>query len=396
MNPLDIRKDFPIFNKEINGQPIIYMDSACVTLKPVQVIRAVSKYYNEFPVCGGRSGHKLGRRVDDEVLGVREIVKDFLGAKKIEEIVFTKNSTEGINLVVGSFCFDKGDVVLISDKEHNSVLLPCQLLREKGVLLKVFRFGDIEDFRKKLTKDVKLVVTAHISNLDGTSNPVEEIVNLAHENKSLVLIDAAQSAGHRKLDVRKLDVDFLVFSGHKVFGPSGTGVLYGKLGLLKKLRPFVMGGSTVKESTYEDYEIENVPERFEAGLQNYSGIIGLGEAIRYLDSVGLDNVERHERKLNEFISKAFVELGIDILGGDDAGARGSIISFNIEGMDFHEVAGILDEGSNIMIRSGRHCVHSWFNANGLDGSARISLSVYNTEEECEVLVEEIKKIKKLV
>lgn len=396
MNLLDLRKDFPIFNKEINGRPVIYMDSACVTLKPTQVIRAINRYYNEFPACGGRSEHKLGKQVSEEVFNVRKIVKDFLGAKRVNEIVFMKNSTEGINLVVGSFCFEKGDVVLVSDKEHNSVLLPCQLLKEKGVELRIFKFGDIEDFKEKLTKDVRFVATAHISNMDGTINPIEEIVKLAHENKSLVLVDAAQSAGHRKLDVRKLDVDFLVFSGHKVFGPSGTGILYGKLDLLKKLKPFVMGGSTVKESTYEDYEIEDVPERFEAGLQNYAGIIGLGEAIKYLDSVGLENIERHECALNELISKEFVELGIDILGGDDFLKRSSIISFNIEGINFHEVAGILNEGSNVMIRSGRHCVHSWFNANGVEGSARISLSVYNTEEECRVLIEEIKKIKSLV
>jgi cysteine desulfurase/selenocysteine lyase len=396
MSPLDLRKDFSIFDKEINGRSVIYMDSACVTLKPVSVIRAINKYYNEFPACGSRSGHKFGRRVGEEVFNVRKIVKDFLGAKRVEEIVFMKNSTEGINLTVGSLVFEKGDVVLVSDKEHNSVLLPCQLLKEKGVELRIFRFGDIKDFKEKLTKNVRLVVTAHVSNLDGTSNPVEDIVKLAHKNNSLVLLDAAQSAGHRKLDVRKLDVDFLVFSGHKIFGPSGTGILYGKLDLLKKLRPFVMGGSTVIESTYEDYEIEDVPERFEAGLQNYAGIIGLGEAIKYLENIGFDNIEKHEYKLNELISKAFVEMGIGILGGDDAKNRSSIISFNIDGIGSHEVAGILDGSSNIMIRSGRHCVHSWFNANGLDGSARISLSVYNTEEECKVLIEEIKKISNLI
>ena len=396
MSFLDLRKDFPIFNKEITGRPVIYMDSACVTLKPVQVIRAINRYYNEFPACGGRSEHMLGRRVSQEVSNVRKIVKEFLGAKKVDEIIFMKNSTEGINLVVGSLVFKKGDIVLVSDKEHNSVLLPCQLLKEKGVELRIFKFGDIEDFKEKLTKEVRLVATAHISNLDGTINPIKEIVKLAHKNKSLILVDAAQSAGHRKLDVRKLDVDFLVFSGHKIFGPSGTGILYGKLDLLKNLKPFIMGGGTVKESTYEDYEIEDVPGRFETGLQNYAGIIGLGEAIRYLEDIGFDNIERHECRLNELISKAFLELGIDILGGDDAKARSSIISFNIEGMNFHEVAGILNEGSNVMIRSGRHCVHSWFNANGLDGSARISLSVYNTEEECRVLIEEIKEIRNLV
>lgn len=212
----------------------------------------------------------------------------------------------------------------------------------------------------------------------------------------MVLIDAAQSAVHRKINVRALDVDFLVFSGHKIFGPSGTGVLYGKLDLLKKLKPFMIGGNTVKDSTYENYEIEDVPERFEAGLQDYAGIIGLGEAIKYLINIGIENIKAHEEKLNKLISEEFIELGIEILGGENFKERSSIISFNIKGIDFHEVAGILNQSSNIMIRSGRHCVHSWFNANNIEGSARISLSIYNTEEECLKLIEEIKKICSLI
>lgn len=391
-----IREDFPIFKKQINGLPVIYMDSACVSLKPIQVINAINKYYNEFPACGERSGHKLGKRVTEEMSNTREIVRDFLNAKKAKEIIFTRNSTEGINLVTNSLNLQEGDVVLTSDKEHNSVLLPVQLLKEKGIKHRIFKFGDINDFNNKLTKEVKLVSTVHISNLDGTINPIEEIIRRSHDNQSLVLIDAAQSVGHRRLNVRKLDVDFLVFSGHKVFGPSGTGVLYGKLNLLEKLKPFIIGGNTVKDSTYETYEIEDVPERFEAGLQDYAGIIGLGEAIKYLINLGVDNIEMYESRLNKLISQEFVKMGIDILGGLNPEKRSAIISFNLKGMNFHEVAGILNESKNIMIRSGRHCVHSWFNANNIDGSARISLSIYNTEEECKLLVEELKKIKSLI
>jgi len=396
LNIQKIREDFPIYKKLINGKPISYMDSACVSLKPIQVIDAINKYYNEFPACGGRSEHSFGKKVTGAVNNARKIIQNFLNAKKVNEIIFTKNSTEGINLITNSLNLQEGDVVLTSDKEHNSVLLPIQLLKEKGIKHKIFKFGDIDDFEEKLTKDVKLVSTAHISNLDGTINPIEEIISLSHENNSLVLIDAAQSAGHNKINVRKLNVDFLVFSGHKVFGPSGTGILYGKLDLLKELKPFIIGGNTVKDSTYKNYEIEDVPERFEAGLQDYAGIIGLGEAIKYLENIGINNIEMHEYQLNKLISQAFMELGIEILGDLDPEKRSAIISFNIKGMDFHEVAGILNESSNIMIRSGRHCVHSWFNANNIEGSARISLSVYNTEEECEVLIKEIKKIKNLI
>jgi len=392
LNIKKIREDFPVFKKIINGKPIIYMDSACVSLKPIQVIDAINKYYNEFPACGGRSEHRFGKKVTEEVNNARRIVQNFLNAKKLNEIIFTKNSTEGINLITNSLNLQEGDVVLTSGKEHNSVLLPIQLLKEKGVEHKIFKFGDIEDFKKKLTEEVKFVSTAHISNLDGTINPIEEIIELSHRNNSLVLVDAAQSAGHKKINVRGLNVDFLVFSGHKVFGPSGTGVLYGKLDLLKKLKPFIIGGNTVKDSTYESYELEDIPERFEAGLQDYAGIIGLGEAIKYLMGIGINNIEKHEYQLNKLVSQALMEMGIEILGDFDPEKRSAIISFNIKGMDFHEVAGILNESANIMIRSGRHCVHSWFNANNIEGSARISLSVYNTEEECEILISEIKKL----
>lgn len=390
-----IREDFPIYKKLINGKPIVYMDSACVSLRPIQVIDTINRYYNEFPACGGRSEHKLGIKVSREVDSARKIVQKFLNAKKANEIIFTKNSTEGINIVINSLILKAGDVVLTSDKEHNSVLLPCQLLKKKGVKYRTFKFGDLEDFKEKLTADVKFVATAHISNLDGTINPIGEIIRLTHKNNGLVLIDAAQSAGHKKLNVRKLNADFLVFSGHKVFGPSGTGVLYGKLDLLKKLKPLIIGGSTVKDSTYEGYDMEDVPERLEAGLQNYAGIIGLGEAVKYLQKIGLNNIEMHEYQLNRLLSQELSELGVEILGDLDPEKRSSIISFNINGIHPHEIAGILNE-SNIMIRSGRHCVHSWFNANNIDGSARISLSIYNTEEECKVLIKEIGKIKNLI
>jgi cysteine desulfurase/selenocysteine lyase len=202
MNINEIRKDFPILKKQLNGMPIVYMDSACVSLKPIPVINAINKYYNEFPVCGGRSEHKLGEKVTEEVQNARKTIQKFLNAKKVNEIIFTKNSTEGINLVINSLNLVEGDVVLTSDKEHNSVLLPIQLLKEKGIKYKIFKFGDIADFKEKLTKDVKFVATAHISNLDGTINPFKEIIKLTHKNKGLVLIDDAQSAGHKKINVK--------------------------------------------------------------------------------------------------------------------------------------------------------------------------------------------------
>jgi len=395
MNIDKIREDFQILKKELNEKPIVYLDSACVTLKPKQVIDALNKYYNEFPACGERSNHKLGKRVTEEVEKSREVVKKFINARKSNEIIFTKNTTEGINLILNSIELKKGDIILTSDKEHNSILLPVQLLKNKGIEHRIFKFGDINDFKSKLDKDIKLIVTAHISNLDGTINPIEEIINLSHKNKSLILVDAAQSILHVKINVKKMDIDFLAFSGHKIFGPSGTGVLYGKYDLLNKLKPFIFGGGTVKDSTYEDYVIENIPQRFEAGLQDYAGIIGLGEAIKYFQGLGIEGVEDYIEDLNKIITQEFLKLGIKILGEEDYKKRKGIISFNIKGVNNKEIAEILNQ-NNIFIRAGMHCVHSWFNSNKIDGSARISLSVYNTEEDCRKVIEEIKKIKSLI
>lgn len=395
MNIEKIREDFPIFNRLINKKPIIYMDSACVTLRPTQVINAINKYYKEFPSCAGRSNHMLGKEVTENINKARVTVQKFISAKKPKEIIFTKNTTESINLVANSLNLKKGDIVLTSDKEHNSGLIPFQLLKNRGVKHKIFQFGNINDFKNKLTDDVKLVSTVMTSNLDGTSQPVKEMIKLAHKNKTLVLLDGAQAVPHKEVNVRKLDADFLAFSGHKMLGPSGTGVLYGKFNLLKELNPFMMGGETVKNSTYDNFEIEEIPERFEAGLQNYAGIIGLAEAVRYLQKIGMKNIEKNEYELNRYLSKRLNEE-IDILGGLDSAKRSGIISFNIKGIDSHEVAGILNESSNIMIRSGVHCVHSWFNAHHLEGSARISLYIYNTKDECDKLIDKIKKIVKFI
>jgi len=395
MNPDKIRKDFQILGKELNGKPIIYLDSACVTLKPKQVIDVLNKYYNEFPACGGRSSHKLGKKVTEEVEKSRDIIKYFIGAKRTNEIIFTKNTTEGINLILNSIDLKQGDIILTSDKEHNSILLPVQLLKDKGIMHNIFKFGDINDFKSKLNKNVKLIVTAHISNLDGTINPLEEIINLAHKNNSLILVDAAQSISHVKINVKKMDIDFLAFSGHKIVGPSGTGVLYGKYDLLNKLKPFVFGGGSVKDSTYENYIIEDIPQRFEAGLQDYAGIIGLGEAINYFQGLGIENIENHIENLNRIITQELIKIGVDILGEEDYKKRRGIVSFNIKGIHNKEIAEILNQ-NNIFIRAGMHCVHSWFNSNKLDGSARISLSIYNTEEDCKKVIEEIKRIKNLM
>ena len=401
MNAEKLRQDFVFLSQKIKGKPIVYLDSACQSLRPRQVVEKINQYYNEYPGCGGRSQHKLGKRVDEEVAKAREIARKFLNAKEASEIVFTKNTTEGINLVANSLGLQKGDVVITTDKEHNSNLIPWQqLAKNKGIVHEIVEFGNAEELElalKAAGKRAKLVSMGHTSNLDGASIPAAEVVKVAHDNNALVLLDAAQSAPHKAIDLKKLDADFFVCSGHKMLGPSGTGIFYGKAALLEKLNPFIVGGETVVESTYKTAEFEPPPAKFEAGLQNYAGIVGLGEALNYLARVGMNEIEEHDYFLNKKITDAIGEMdGLHLLGPKDAKQRGSIFSFDLSGMNPNEVAMMLDESANVMVRSGAHCCHSWFNAHKMRGSVRASTYIYNTEEDIRIFIEEVRKIAKFL
>ncbi|MCK4670320.1 MAG: aminotransferase class V-fold PLP-dependent enzyme [Nanoarchaeota archaeon] len=389
LNPEKLRKDFPILDTKVKGRPIIYMDSACQTLRPIQVINKINEYYNEYPVCGDRSQHKLGKRVDEEIAKARKIFRKFFNAKHSEEFIFTKNTTESINIIANALKFKPGDAVLCSDKEHNSNLLQWQI--KKDIKHNIFEFGNIEDFKSKLTKNTRLVSVVHTSNMDGTSNPIKEMIKIAHDNESLVLIDGAQSAPHREINLKKLDADFFACSGHKMLGPSGTGLLFGKKEQLENLNPFLVGGGTVEESTYTTHHWEPLPNRIEPGLQNYAGIIGLGEAVHYLDKIRLKNIQKHEANLNKKATDALGDV-VDLISKDQE--RAGIFSFNIKNLTPHNIAIMLDNSANIMIRSGAHCVHSWFNKHNMTGSARASFYFYNTEEEIDIFIEEIKKLRK--
>lgn len=385
-NPEKYRKDFPILQKKI-----IYMDSSCVSLKPSQVVEEMNNYYNNYPACGGRSNHRLGMQVTNAVEESRKKVSSFFGAKK-EEIAFTKNTTESINIIANSLNLKKGDKVLISDKEHNSNLVPWQVLvKNKGIKLDFYQFGNHESFSEKV-KGAKLASIVHTSNLDGSSQDVKELTKIAHESGAKVMIDGAQSAPHKEINIKKIDAEFFAASGHKMLGPSGIGILYGKKEELESLNQFITGGETVKDTTYESHEIEDVPHRFEAGLQNYAGIMGFGAAIDYLNKVGLSNIQKHELKLNKMITDDINKIkDINILGPEEPEKRSGIVSFNIKGIDSHDIALQLDSQEKIMIRSGYHCCHSWFNAHKIKGSARASLYFYNTEEEAKKFGETLKK-----
>ncbi len=397
------RNDFPLLKQTIKGMPVVYFDNACQTLRPQSVIDAINSYYLESSACSGRSMHQLAVRVTHACDEARNTLAKFINAAKKEEIVFTRNTTEGINLVAHSLGLKKGDVVLISDKEHNSNLIPWQqLVKKQGISLQIVptrsdNTFDMQAFEKLLEPHVKLVSFVYTSNLDGVTYPAAEIIKKAHANGSLVMLDAAQAIPHRKVDVKALGVDFLAFSGHKMLGPSGTGILYGKYKLLETLEPFMTGGDTVSISTYDSCTFLPPPEKFEAGLQDYAGIIGLGAAAQYLQKVGFDAIQKQEHALNAFITTALQIIPkLHIIGPADPALRGGIVSFYIDGIDSHQIALTLDRMANITLRSGQHCVHSWFGARGIAGSVRASLYFYNTLEESDLFIQNLEKVLKVL
>lgn len=401
MDVQKIRRDFSILQK---AKPVVYLDSACQSLRPDAVIAAVARYYHEMAACSGRSNHRLGAEVTKGVEQARAAAAKFINASRKEEIIFTRNTTEGINLAAHSLGFKPGDVVLVTDKEHNSNLIPWQMLaRKQGIVLKIIpslpdNTFNMEAFEKLLDENpVRLVSVGHTSNLDGVTLPAAETIKAAHKRGALVLLDAAQSAPHRQINVKALDVDFLAASGHKMLGPSGTGLFYGKHALLEKMEPFLVGGDTVASSTYETCEFLPPPEKFEAGLQDYAGILGLGAAVAYLQKAGFDFIQKQELALNNFATRELRELpGFRLIGPADPRLRGGILTFYFEGIDSHRIAIMLDQMAGVMVRSGQHCVHSWFHSRGVHGSVRASFYLYNSMEDAQTFVENLKKIRKVL
>lgn len=397
------RQDFPLLQERRKGKPVIYLDTACQSLRPQPVIDAIKSYYLKSSACMGRSMHYLAAEVTRACDESRKAVAKFLNASKKEEVIFTRNTTEGINLVSHSFGFKKGDVILISDKEHNSNLLPWQqLVQKQGVILKIIpshldNTFDTDAYERLLSRGVKLVAIGSTSNLDGSTIPMATVIKKAHSAGSLVLLDAAQTAPHQKIDVKALNVDFLAFSGHKMLGPSGTGVLYGKHALLEKMDPFLVGGETVSSTTYETGDFLPPPEKFEAGLQDYAGIIGLGAAVNYIHKIGFSTIQKQEHLLNTALSEEMLKIpGITLIGPPDPVQRGGIFTFYKKNADPHQIALMLDQMANIEVRSGQHCVHSWFHAHRLTGSVRVSFYFYNTLDEVHTFLENFHQIEKVL
>lgn len=402
LEPMDvdrIRKDFTILNREIGGKIPIYFDSACQTLRPKQVTEAVSEYYESFPSCAGRSVHKLATEVSLRCDAVRSRVADFFDAESPTEMAFMKNTTEGLNTVIFGMGLRKGDEIVTTDYEHNSVHVPVlQLTKTVGVKHRMVESAtdgtfDLERFEKAMNKKVRLVAMCLTSNVSGYTLPAREVVEIAHSYGAKVLFDAAQAAPSRKISVRQLGVDFLAASAHKMCGPSGVGLFYVRAEISDRLTPLMFGGHGVTDTDYSSFRLLPAPERFETGLQNYSGIMGTGAALDYLSAIGLDAIREHEISLNKRMTRALADVrGISLIKPKDPNLRGGIFSFNIEGLSAHDIAMILDNSKNIMMRSGMHCCHTYFHSRAIDGCARASVYVYNTPEEVDLFTEAVSEL----
>ncbi len=394
-----LREDFPILQQRTAGRPAVYLDSACSSLRPTAVIDAIDSYYRSYSGCHGRAQHAFGTATTAAFEDARRTVGGFLGAKAASEIVFTRNTTEAINLVARGLDWRQGDAVVTSDLEHNSNLLPWQDLAERaGVEHRVVptrpdtRF-DMDAFRARLDPRVKLVSVLHSSNLTGVTFPIADIAREARRVGAMVLVDAAQGALGHDLNVDHSGVDFLAMSGHKALGPTGTGVLYAKRTAQDRLTGMLAGGETVTDTTYTGRTLGPAPYRFEAGLQNYAGIIGLGAALQYIEDVGQRRIARHVRTLNTLATEQLGKLDrIDILGPADPALRSSLLTFTVRGIEASDVAWLLSQGANVMTRAGKHCVHAWYNARGQAPAVRASFAFYNTPEEVEFFCWTVKDV----
>ena len=397
MTNYEIREDFPIL------KDITYLDSGATTQKPLEVIDAIANYYKNDNANIHRGAYELSIRATQAYDNARSKVASFINAAKSQEIVFTRNTTESMNLVAYSYGLNnlkKDDIILISIMEHHSDLVPWQMVAKKtGAKLEYMYVNDEgiipEEELNKIRDGVKIVGITHVSNVLGTINPVKEIARRAHEVGAVAIVDAAQSVPHMKVDVQDIDCDFLAFSGHKMLAPMGIGVLYGKYDLLDKMTPFLSGGDMIEYVYEQDTTYAPVPTKFEAGTQNVEGAIGLAKAIEYIEKVGYDTIEKIEKDLLTYAMDELTKLEyVDIYGPKDISKHAGVISFNLKGIHPHDVASILDS-EKVCVRSGNHCAQPLLNSMGIDSTCRASFYMYNTREDVDNLVKAIKKAKEM-
>ncbi|SHD75854.1 cysteine desulfurase [Schnuerera ultunensis] len=403
INPEEIKNDFSIFNQKIHGNRLVYLDNGATTQKPLQVIKAMDEYNNLSHGNPHRGTHKLSISATEAYDLAKEKVKKFINAKYINEIIFTRNTTESLNLIAYSYgkeFINERDEIVLSISEHHSNILPWQrIAKEKKAILKYMYLNEesrltLDEIKNKITTKTKIVSIAHMSNALGTIYPIEEIIDYAHKMGAVVVVDGAQSTPHMKVDVQKIHADFFVFSAHKMLGPMGIGVLYGKKELLEKMPPFMMGGDMIEYVYEQEATFAPLPYKFEAGTQNVEGAVGLKAAIEYLEKVGIDKIKEHEKMLTEYALDKMLNLPyIDIQGPKTLEMRGGIISFTIDNIHPHDIATILDS-YGIAIRAGHHCAQPLMRYLDVPATSRVSFYLYNTKEDIDQFIEGIKNVRK--
>ena len=395
---MDFQKDFPILKSNVNGQPLIYFDNAATSQKPKYVINSINNYYQNYNSNVHRGVHELSQKATNVYEGSRVKIQNFIGAKSSKEIIFTKGTTDGINIIASSWAetqLTQGDEIIITTMEHHSNIVPWQILCEKIgaklIISPINKKGEMimSEFKNLISNKTKLISVSHVSNTLGTINPVKDIVEIAKENNCKVLIDAAQSIPHFKVDVSKIDCDFLVFSGHKIFAPTGTGVLYVKNDRYQEMKPYQGGGDMIKDVSFKKTTYNDPPHKFEAGTPNISGVVGLGAAIDYVNKIGIDKISKLENDLLHYATEKIVSINkIKIFG--NAENKASVISFNINGSHPFDIGTLLDQ-FGIAIRTGHHCTQPLMNFYNIPGTARISFAFYNQKKEIDYFIDSLKR-----
>lgn len=397
-----IREDFPILSRKVYDRPLVYLDNGATTQKPLCVLDAMREEYLNVNANVHRGVHYLSQQATDLHEQAREKVRKFINAGSVNEIIFTRGTTESLNLVVSSFCdgfMSEGDEVIVSVMEHHSNIVPWQLqAARKGISLRVIPMNDkgellLDEYEKLFTERTKIVSVTHVSNVLGTVNPVKEIVRIAHEHGVPVMVDGAQSTPHFAVDVQDIDCDFFAFSGHKMYGPTGVGVLYGKEDWLDSMPPYQGGGEMIESVSFEKTVFEHLPFKFEAGTPDYVATHGLATAIDYISSIGIDNISRHEQELTRYCMERMQEIdGIRLFG--TANDKDAVVSFLVGDIHHLDMGTLLDR-LGIAVRTGHHCAQPLMIRLGIQGTVRASFAMYNTKEEIDVLVEGIKRVSKM-
>jgi len=397
-----VKEQFPILSKEVNNKPLIYLDNASTTQKPTSVINEIQEYYECTNSNIHRGVHHLSQKATEEYEKARKKVQTFIGAKSSKEIVFVRGATEAVNLVANSYVnplLSEGDNIIISHMEHHANIVPWQLIaKQKNIEIKVIPINEkgelvIKELDNLIDKQTRFISLNHVSNSLGTVNPVEKLIKKAHQNNIRIMIDGAQAVQHMKVNVTDLDVDFYCFSGHKMYGPTGIGILYGKKEILDEMEPYQGGGDMIKSVTFEKTIYNDVPHIFEAGTPNIVGAIGLGKAIDFIEDTTLEKIEKHEMDLLNYATKKISNIdGVKIIGTSDN--KASVISFVMDGIHPHDIGTIMDN-LGIAIRAGHHCTQPVMDFYDIPATARASFAIYNTKEDVDKLIEGIEKTKEI-